>query len=215
MLRTPWNFLQSGVSTRVSRGRTTSTTWRRRRAVTHMRRLPRHTEFIYVAEATRRGWRELETRHNFQIIRHGIPRDRLAEEVTRWTRKDARARLGVRDGETAITIVGTVCRRKGQLDLVEAFSRLPGILTSRIRAFIAGAFGEPGYTQRSQRGDLRASGCCLGTHCVDRPGRRYYPLFQSSGHLRVHVTYRKCASGYCRGHGFRPADSDNTGLWYS
>lgn len=99
----------------------------------------------YVADATRRGWAPVQTRHNAQVIRHGIREDRIEQEVSRWTRAASRKKLGVKTGEFAITVAGTVCARKGQIDMVKALGRLPDHLLSKVRVFIAGAKGEIDY----------------------------------------------------------------------
>lgn len=105
----------------------------------------------YVAESTRRGWDPVRTRHNAQVIRHGIREDRMEQEIGRWTMAAARKKLGVRAKELVIVVAGTVCERKGQLDLVQAVSRLPDSLLSKVRIFIAGAPGEPQYVAEVER----------------------------------------------------------------
>ncbi|TWA77106.1 GT2 family glycosyltransferase [Azospirillum brasilense] len=100
---------------------------------------------LYVAEATRRSWRALDSRRTFQVIRHGIPPQRLAEEVSRWGHADARARLEVGDDELVIEIVGTVCHRKGQIDMVKAFAQLPESVQKRLRVYLVGRVGEADY----------------------------------------------------------------------
>ena len=99
----------------------------------------------YVADATRRGWRDLETRGNFRVIRHGIPQERLDAELNRWNRAEARAAIGAEPEDVVIALVGTVCARKGQQDLVDAFKRLPKAVQARARLFIAGAHVEKPY----------------------------------------------------------------------
>jgi GT2 family glycosyltransferase len=100
---------------------------------------------LYVADATRRAWLPVETRRNFQVIRHGIPPERLAQETQRWSREQARYELGIPDGAFVLSVVGTVCRRKGQLDLVEAYSKLPLALRQKTYVFVAGKLAEPDY----------------------------------------------------------------------
>ncbi|MGA0544723.1 glycosyltransferase [Brevundimonas sp. VNH65] len=100
---------------------------------------------VFVADATRRVWAGVQTRHSAQTIRHGVPPWRLAEETGRWTREQARAALGVEPGEKVLVLAGTVCRRKGQLDLAQALSD-PGLTAlGTIRTFMAGAQPEPDY----------------------------------------------------------------------
>lgn len=106
---------------------------------------------LYVAEATRRAWRTLETRHNFELIRHGIPPGRLASETQRWTREAARKMLDVDDNRLCVVIVGTVSHRKGQLDLARAIALLPEELQKNLTAFIVGPVAEQGYGRQIAR----------------------------------------------------------------
>jgi GT2 family glycosyltransferase/glycosyltransferase involved in cell wall biosynthesis len=117
----------------------------------------------YVADATRRGWRALETRGNFRVIRHGIPKARLAEERARWTRQQAREAIGATPDDVVISLVGTVCSRKGQADLVEAFNLLSSDLKARVKLFIAGAHVEKDYAD-----DLRDAIASLEPELAER-----------------------------------------------
>ena len=97
-----------------------------------------HTAYgvVFVAEATRRHWDRYQTRHNFRVIANGISLERLTARGLSRSHPVARQALGLKSGETAIVLVGTVCERKGQIDLVEAIRRLP--VETPFRAFIVG-----------------------------------------------------------------------------
>ena len=100
----------------------------------------------YVADATRKAWSGVQTRHTAQTIRHGIPPWRQADEIERFSRTEARRLLGVTDNEVLILLAGTICRRKGQLDLVHALQRMNSNAALRpVRVFIAGALAERDY----------------------------------------------------------------------
>lgn len=105
---------------------------------------------VFVADATRRAWADVQTRHAAQTIRHGVPARRLAEETGRWTRDAARAVLGVEPGEKVLTLAGTVCRRKGQLDLAQALADPRLADQGAVRTFMAGAQPEPDYAAMVQ-----------------------------------------------------------------
>jgi O-antigen biosynthesis protein len=45
-------------------------------------------------------------------------------------------------------LVGTVCQRKNQLDLVDAFAELPVGLQKRLKIFIVGSIGEEEYLEK-------------------------------------------------------------------
>lgn len=102
----------------------------------------------YVADATRRGWAPLHLRHNAVTIRHGIPPERLTEELGRWTRERAREQLGVGDDRIVLILMGTVCARKGQIDLAAALAGLDADIRRRLAVFIVGAHVEPSYLKR-------------------------------------------------------------------
>ena len=102
---------------------------------------------IYVAEATRRAWQPLETRRNFKVIRHGIPPERLVQETSRWTRESARKKLGIPADAAVLSTVGSICRRKGQLDLAEAYAKLPNGLRDSSYVYLAGKIVEPDYAE--------------------------------------------------------------------
>jgi glycosyltransferase involved in cell wall biosynthesis len=104
----------------------------------------------YVAEATRRTWQAVETRGNFQVIRHGIHPERLSAEISLWSRAMARTQLKIDEDDLVLVLVGTVCRRKNQRDLINAFAGLPPEIQKRLRLFVVGAFGERAYA-----GDLQ------------------------------------------------------------
>ncbi|WP_143276109.1 glycosyltransferase [Brevundimonas diminuta] len=102
----------------------------------------------YVADATRRAWGAVQTRFNAVTIRHAIPASILAEETSRWTRKEARRRLGLHEDEVVVILPGTVCARKGQQDIVDAVLLLPPEQRERIKILIVGALVEPEYAVR-------------------------------------------------------------------
>lgn len=102
---------------------------------------------IFVAEATRAAWSPLNSRQNFTTIHNGLDPERLASTLAQWPREQARAALAVAAGEIMILLLGTVCERKGQLDLLEAVMHLPAQDQQRVKVFIVGD-RPSGYSQR-------------------------------------------------------------------
>jgi len=100
----------------------------------------------YVADATRRAWSGVQTRYTAQTIRHGIPPTRLHDELERWPPEAARAAVGASSDEVVLLVGGTICRRKGQLDLIQALAELRAT-NRRCRVFLAGAFAERDYLE--------------------------------------------------------------------
>lgn len=93
---------------------------------------------IFVADATRNQYLPLNSHHNFITIHNGLDVDRLLTQAEKWTRKSARQTLDIDKGEIVILLLGTVCDRKGQLDLVKALPLLSPQWYNRIRCFIVG-----------------------------------------------------------------------------
>jgi len=122
---------------------------------------------IYVAEATRRAWSPVETRRNFKLIRHAIPPEKLALETARWSRERAREQLGVAPDSYLLSVVGAVCRRKGQRDLAEAFLALPADLRSKTHVYIVGAIAEPDYAAELKNLAAGSSRVLLTGHVED------------------------------------------------
>jgi GT2 family glycosyltransferase len=93
---------------------------------------------IFVAEATRRQWKVFDARRNFAVIHNGLNLDRVEQQRHAWPREAARAALGVRDDEVCLLLLGTICERKGQLDLVRALRDLDSIQVERVRCYLVG-----------------------------------------------------------------------------
>jgi glycosyltransferase involved in cell wall biosynthesis len=91
---------------------------------------------VFVANATRENWMPVNTRSNFRVIHNGISLDRLTSRAGNWTREAARDKLAIAEDEVAVILVGTVCERKGQIDLVRAAALLK--TDKKVRIFIVG-----------------------------------------------------------------------------
>jgi GT2 family glycosyltransferase/glycosyltransferase involved in cell wall biosynthesis len=95
-------------------------------------------EVVFVSNATQQAWQRLNSRHNFMVIHNGLNRERFAASLRKWPREDARRRLKIRPTELVVLLLGTVCERKGQIDLVAAVGRLNDEHAQRIRCLIVG-----------------------------------------------------------------------------
>lgn len=93
-------------------------------------------QVVFVADATLRAWSPFNVRHNFMTIHDGLDRLSFGEKLV--DREVARASLGIAAGEVVVLAVGTVCERKGQLDLVGALREMPIDIGERIRIIIVG-----------------------------------------------------------------------------
>jgi O-antigen biosynthesis protein len=119
-------------------------------------------QVVFVAEATQRGCAALNAHHNFMTIHNGLDREQFAAALGEWPRAAARRRLELAADEVMILLLGTVCERKGQLDLVEAMARLNEDCAGHVRCVIVGDRAGQ-YSER-----LRAS---LGQLPADRRAR--------------------------------------------
>jgi O-antigen biosynthesis protein len=106
---------------------------------------------IQVAEATRCCWLPIATRDNFEVVRHGIPAERLAADRRRWSRNAAREALGVDDAKLCVVLLGSVSRRKSQGDMIRALAHFPDDLLSGLRVLIVGDLVDVGYHAELQR----------------------------------------------------------------
>jgi len=93
---------------------------------------------VFVSDASRRVWEPLNSRHNFTMIHNGPNIKGLRTGAAVHDRMAIRAELGIADTELVIVLVGTVCERKGQLDLVHATGLLSVEARSKLRIFIVG-----------------------------------------------------------------------------
>ncbi|MEG4022127.1 glycosyltransferase [Microcoleus sp. S13C4] len=90
---------------------------------------------IFVADATRDRYLPLNSHHNFTVIHNGLDLSKLENSENSEL---ARKSLGVAAEDVVILLLGTVCERKGQQDLVKALSLLPDKWHNKIRCFIVG-----------------------------------------------------------------------------
>ncbi|MEP6523105.1 glycosyltransferase [Microcoleus vaginatus DQ-U2] len=90
---------------------------------------------IFVADATRDRYLPLNSHHNFTVIHNGLDLRKLENSENSEL---ARKTLGVAAEDVVILLLGTVCERKGQQDLVKALSLLPDKWHNKIRCFIVG-----------------------------------------------------------------------------
>ena len=109
---------------------------------------------IFGSQATRALYNPLNLRHNFATVRHGLDGERFARTLERWPRHLARKELGVSDDEVMILLVGTVCERKGQVDLVRAIGQMELRRVEKVRCFIVG--DRPGEYSRRLESARRA-----------------------------------------------------------
>ena len=95
-------------------------------------------QVIFGSYNTREVWSSLDSKHNFEVIHNFLEPDRLAAKALSRPHGEARASLGLLQDDVAILLLGTVCERKGQLDLVHAIQKVPEKVRRKLRCFIVG-----------------------------------------------------------------------------
>jgi glycosyltransferase involved in cell wall biosynthesis len=94
---------------------------------------------VFVSHATRQRYKDLDVRHNFTVIHNGLSPERIQRAKTTYSRTEARRRLGLTsDSELVFLLLGTVCERKGQHDLVEATMQLSRKYWKHVQFYIVG-----------------------------------------------------------------------------
>jgi glycosyltransferase involved in cell wall biosynthesis len=108
-------------------------------------------QVIFVSEASRQVWSRFDVNGRFSVIRNGIPPPRVDSARQGWSSTDRRAcarkALAVPEGDVLFVCVGTLCERKGQLDLIEAFSIVPDTAAAQMLLWLVGD-EEPQYGAR-------------------------------------------------------------------
>ena len=92
----------------------------------------------YFPAQTRAFFQELESRPCFCVLQYALDVRRIEAAADAPLREAARRRLEVPAGDVVILIIGTVCPRKSQHDLILALGQLPERLQQMVRCFIVG-----------------------------------------------------------------------------
>jgi len=93
---------------------------------------------VFVSDATRSGFVDLESRLNFETIHSGLDRKRLLLHLRQEERSKLRSELGFASEDCIVLLLGTVCERKGQIDLAEATLHMSPENVSKCRFLIVG-----------------------------------------------------------------------------
>lgn len=75
---------------------------------------------IFVAQATRALYEDLNANKRFKVINNGLKTDSIKSFCKAFNVKDSKKALGIDDGKKMVLIIGTVSERKGQIDFVKA-----------------------------------------------------------------------------------------------
>jgi glycosyltransferase involved in cell wall biosynthesis len=105
---------------------------------------------VFSAQSSARVWSALNSCHNFELIRFAYDVEHFRSELAWMDRDRARRELNLEPRDLCVLLLGTVCPRKGQVDLVRAFAALPNPVAARLKCFVVGARDSLAYSQRLQ-----------------------------------------------------------------
>jgi glycosyltransferase involved in cell wall biosynthesis len=95
---------------------------------------------VFVADSSRTTWGEFITPNRTHLIHNAAHPSVVSGVPSTDERNDIRAALGASSDDLLVVSIGTMCPRKGQVDLAQALSLLPPELLARLRtAFIGRA----------------------------------------------------------------------------
>ena len=92
---------------------------------------------IFTSDATMRVHADLDTHNNFTLIRSGLDNRRVAL-ASPASRANSRRALGAQPSDIVLLLVGTVCARKAQIDLVSALAQMREASVARTRCVFVG-----------------------------------------------------------------------------
>lgn len=93
---------------------------------------------IFVADATRRVYQRLNSQNNFITIYNGFDEELAISKTKELDRRSLRKFFEIKGDELVVLILGTVCDRKGQQDLVKAIELMDDNLVKKLKFFIVG-----------------------------------------------------------------------------
>jgi len=103
---------------------------------------------VFVADATKEVYEPLNTQNNFMTIYNGFDEELAKKRTQNLDRESIRKELNIDANEVCILALGTVCERKGQIDLVQAIEKLDDKYVEKIKVYIVGDRKSLPYSQR-------------------------------------------------------------------
>jgi len=95
-------------------------------------------QVVFSSEATRAVYRHLNEHNNFLTLHNVLNYERFARLLQPWNRDKARRELGLKPEEVMVLSLGTVCKRKGQEDVMTAGRRLDADTWRQVKFFLVG-----------------------------------------------------------------------------
>jgi GT2 family glycosyltransferase len=106
---------------------------------------------VFTARTSAAVWNELDSTGNFELIRFGLDFEPFRLALDRLDRDQARSELELRPDDRCVLLVGTVCARKGQHDLLHAYAALPRRVAERMTCIVVGGRESLEYSRELER----------------------------------------------------------------
>ncbi|MCP5085028.1 MAG: glycosyltransferase family 4 protein [Alphaproteobacteria bacterium] len=96
-------------------------------------------KLVFVSQTTKSGWEKSGQSRGSVVVQNGIDVGRLMTRVYGNSRQQSRLRSSIAPDDVVVLSVGTLCERKGQLDILYAISKLPPALLPRLKFYFFGS----------------------------------------------------------------------------
>lgn len=93
---------------------------------------------VFVANATKVVYEPLNTQYNFMTIHNGFDQALVEKKIKGIKPHELKTKLGIKETDLIVLIVGTVCDRKGQMDLIKAIELLDTSAINNMSFIIVG-----------------------------------------------------------------------------
>ncbi|MCL1472499.1 glycosyltransferase [Argonema antarcticum] len=88
-------------------------------------------QVVFQAKATQNVFQSLNVKDNFRTIPGAVPIDKINHFRQSYSKSELRAKYGINENDVVLTVVGTICERKGQHIFIEAIKELEAQYSER------------------------------------------------------------------------------------
>jgi O-antigen biosynthesis protein len=103
---------------------------------------------VFSAKSSADRFSALNSNGNFGLIRFPLDNNRFNSELARIDRRAAREELDLKTDDFCVLLLGTVCQRKGQHDLLRAFASLSEVIAARTTCLVVGSRDRLAYSRK-------------------------------------------------------------------
>ena len=158
---------------------------------------------VFSAKSSADRFSALNSIDNFGLIRFPLDNNRFNSELARIDRRDGPRRAGFEADDFCVLLLGTVCERKGQHDLLRAFESLPEGIAARTTCLVVGSRDQSRLQPQARgNGPVATRGSSPPIPRDTRDGRDS-GILACGRRVLLHVTRRKLSARDPRSHGRR------------